>query len=247
MEGELEGVQKRYVEWIESRDLMVWFHRLGLGLGSSFVDLGCSRGDWLARISGLGHDVTGVEADERAAQYARRRHGLRIEQTDVSLWSPQPDRYDGVSAFHILEHVLDPRALLRTCHRALRQGGKLLLRVPNVTSWQARVMGRRWKGLEPPRHIVNFSLSAVTSLVRSQGFEIERVSTWSLRDGPPGWSSSLFAWGEPTRQQVRGRIRPWAQWIYAGLTWCLTPLELLAAGLQRGGMTTLIGIKRDLP
>jgi len=184
-----------------------------------------------------------VESDSRAVAYAQTHFGLKIEQSELEDWNPLPNEFHAVSAFHVLEHVRNPSRLLKNCHIALRQDGKLLIRVPNLCSFQARVFSRRWKGLEVPRHVHNFSTKSLITLLNQNGFRVLNESTWAFRDGPPGLSSSLFPYGEPTRQAVLGIRRPAAILAYLSLTWLLTPVEVLAALLHRGGMNTMIAVK----
>lgn len=239
----LARMQRVYVRALLEWDLMAWFRKLALTPGQRHLDLGCGRGDFLARIGAHGIAVQGVESDDRAVSYARNRFGLAIEQVDLEDWLPPADRYDAISAFHVVEHVRHPRELLERCHRALRHDGRLLLRVPNLDSVQAHVFGRGWKGLEVPRHVHNFSARALDILLEQCGFVVARRSTWSWRDGPPGWTSSMFPGGEPTRQAVLGKRRPIAVLGYLALTWMVTPIEGLSAVFDRGGMATVLARK----
>ena len=236
-------LQKIYVEAMLRWDLMGWIGRLGLPPGGSVLDLGCSRGDWLALIRGRGFRVKGIEGDARAAAYARERWDLEVDQLAVGDWKPEPEQWDAITLFHLLEHVPDPRALLEQCRRALKPEGRLLLRIPNIASWQFGLLKQRWKGLEIPRHLVLSPPEALVALLKNQGFQVERLSTWSLRDGPPALASSLFPAGEPTHQQIHGRSRPLDTLVYLMLTWLLTPIEAFSALCGRGAMTTLIARK----
>lgn len=244
-EGWLSSLQRRYVDWMLGWDLMRWISRLQLPKEARVLDVGCSRGDWLARIRAKGYRVAGLEADARAADYARRVYGLAVSEVGAEDWSPMPASFEAITFFHLLEHLREPARFLARCHQALTPDGKLLLRVPNIHSWQAHLTGRRWKGLELPRHLVLFSPQSLSAFLEQNGFAVERLDTWSLRDGPPAMTSSLFPRGEPTRQVVLGRHHPFSTLIYLLLTWVLTPWERLAAWCGRGSMITVIA--RRLP
>lgn len=241
--GILPRLQAIYIRLMLKLDLMHWIRRAGFQPSDQLVDLGCSRGDWPAHLAQQGFSVRGVEGNPGAARFARERHGLDVACCELGSWTPATASVDGLTLFHVLEHVRDPYPLLKTCHRALRHKGRILIRVPNLSSWQARLLGWKWKGLEPPRHIVNFSRQGLLKLVERAGFRIIHQATWSLRDGPPGWSSSLFIQGEPAHQAVTGKSRPSATLAYLLLTWIITPLEWLASLCRRGAMITLIAEK----
>ena len=239
----LTVLQERYVRWMLRWDPMSWVNRLRLPRDSVFLDIGCSRGDWLALVREQGFTVRGIEADPRAVRYARHHYGLAVEQTEVDQWQAERGTCDAIAFFHLLEHLSDPRGFLGQCRLALKNGGRILVRVPNIDSWQWRFFGKRWKGLEIPRHLVLFTPGSLTHLLREQGFEIERFSTWSLRDGPPAIASSLLPGGEPTRQQVMGIARPLMTFAYLLLNWALTPVEGLAALCGKGSMITVVARK----
>ena len=61
-------------------------------------------------------------------------------------------RYDVISMFHYLEHVLDIRSELDLTHRVMPDGGYLLIEVPNPESI-LRVLGRWWIQWFQPQHL----------------------------------------------------------------------------------------------
>lgn len=237
--------QQTYIDFMLKADLMAWIKRLALPQGARLIDLGCSRGDWAALIAEAGYQVEGLEGDPRAVAYARETFGLKVQQGFVDDWTPPPASYDAVCLFHLLEHVRDPGALIRAIHRALVPGGCVLLRVPNRHSWQGRLFGRHWKGLELPRHLTLFEPKALQQMLRDAGFAVTHASTWSLRDGPPAASSSLFRQGEPTWRMINAREGGLPIVLYLALTWLLAPWEALASCFGQGAMTTLVAVKPE--
>ncbi|MDJ0839328.1 MAG: class I SAM-dependent methyltransferase [Acidobacteriota bacterium] len=235
----MNRLQATYIRWMLEADLMRLVTKMGPAAGA-WLDIGCSRGDWAALIRDRGWRVSGLEADPRAAAYARETHGLTVEESDGDSWNPEPETWDVISFFHLLEHLRQPKTFLVNCRKALRPGGRILLRVPNINSWQFALFGKRWKGLEMPRHITLPTPDALKAALKEAGFEINHASTWALRDGPPSIASSLLPAGEPTRQQIKRKPQPVMTLLYLAFTWTFLPLELLAALLGRGSMLTII-------
>jgi hypothetical protein len=81
-----------------------------------------------------------------------------------------PERsYDVVSAFHVLEHVPDARAFLRTLSRWVRPNGFVTIEVPNFNSTQRRRMGNDWPHLRPHEHLTHFTPQTLTRAVDGAG------------------------------------------------------------------------------
>ena len=204
-----------------------------------YIDIGCSRGDLPALILERGFWVEAIESDPRAAEYARNKHGLLVHQVDVEDW-PVEGRFDVISAFHVLEHLRHPHEFLEKVSSALETNGRLVLRVPNMESVQAKLLGMRWKGLEFPRHLSHFSQDSLGKMIESHGLKVVSFSTWSLRDGPPALASSIFRKGEPTWQAIKGKPNSLFKIGYFFINWLLTPLEIVASLFGKGAMLTVI-------
>ena len=142
--------------------------------GGRVLDLGCATGAFLA---GLGRsapgkwDLYGVEPSPQAAEAARRHPGLKVT-TGLLEEAGYPGGYfDAVTLWDVLEHLHDPRSTLGEIHRILKPEGALVLRLPNIGSRAARLFGKHWGGLEPPRHLYVFDHQTLDRLVRLSGFE----------------------------------------------------------------------------
>lgn len=99
------------------------------------VDLGCGDGDFLELLEEKGIEATGVDWDEKCCAAARER-GLNVVCQDVFQYLERVEEgsVDGVFCSHLVEHLPYEQVieLLRLAHRALREGGKIVLSTPNV-------------------------------------------------------------------------------------------------------------------
>jgi SAM-dependent methyltransferase len=145
---------------------------------------------------GLGWQVTGIEIDEAAAAKAKR-FASEIHVGDVLSAPFAAGRFDVVTAFHVLEHVPDPVAMLRRMLQWLAPGGVLIVEVPNAGGLGAALFGKAWAGLELPRHLSHFSPDTLTRAVEQAGGHVAwrwhgakpRYYLWSLafRLRDSGW------------------------------------------------------------
>jgi SAM-dependent methyltransferase len=78
---------------------------------------------------------------------------------------------------HAIEHVPDPLAHLRQCHRVLQDGGRLILTTPNMAGLMSRLFKEDWMALEPPRHLWLFTPNTLQTCVERAGFRVERLLT----------------------------------------------------------------------
>jgi hypothetical protein len=151
--------------------------------------------------------------------------------------------------FHVLEHLADPRAGLSYAAGLLKPEGGLLIQVPNIASVQARIFGRRWYGLDVPRHVINFSPQALKLLLEEAGFRIQDTARFSLRDNPASIASSLLPWLDPIgrhgRRRNRGALVEGAlEAVYFGAVLMALVPALAESALGRGG-TFWVCAKRD--
>jgi 2-polyprenyl-3-methyl-5-hydroxy-6-metoxy-1,4-benzoquinol methylase len=100
---------------------------------------------------------------------------------------------DAVTLWHVLEHVDDPRAALERIAGWLAPGGTLLVGVPNLTSFQARVGGERWYHLDVPRHRSHFTTQGIHALLLANGYAPIRTHHFSLEYNPFGMWQSLVS------------------------------------------------------
>ncbi len=149
-----------------------------------------------------------------------------------------PERaYNLITLFHVLEHLPRPDEALTRVGRWLAPGGTLLLQVPNLDSWQCRCFGRRWSGLDIPRHVVGFQPRTLSDLLRRTGFEPGQPRYFSLRDNAAAIATSLVPALDPVATAVRGdnRLAFARKVLYFSLLAAAQPLALLEAMAARGG------------
>ncbi|MBF5029161.1 class I SAM-dependent methyltransferase [Micromonospora sp. ANENR4] len=98
--------------------------------------------------------------------------------------------FAGLLAGELIEHVYDPLALLRECHRVLAPGGLLVLTTPNLAPVQDRLAflaGRAPRQVDPLHpylwlHIRPFTASLLRRTLRRAGF-----TPVALRSNEVGW------------------------------------------------------------
>jgi 2-polyprenyl-3-methyl-5-hydroxy-6-metoxy-1,4-benzoquinol methylase len=143
----------------------------------SLLDIGCGDGRFLSVMARRGWRVAGVDFDAAAVAQARELRKLDVQVGTAASQAAAGEKYDRVTASHVIEHVAEPREFLRHCRQLLTPDGRIVLRTPNARSFGHRRYGAAWRGLEPPRHLQLFTLSALSSCAQQAGLRVESAFT----------------------------------------------------------------------
>jgi len=185
----------------------------------SVLDIGSATGHFLSEFKKSGWRTTGVELSYSASKFAREILGLEIINEDFFITDLDPQSYDLITMYHIIEHFLDPRAMLTKCHNLLSEDGALFIETPNWVGIGALIRGENWSHIIPPEHLNYFSPQSLELLVKSSGFHVQCVTTVT----PPILESI---------QQMRENIR-----------WIARALYRLTSWLNRGPTLHLLAVK----
>lgn len=203
------------------------------------LDVGCGGGLFLGMMRERGCRVVGLDFSADAASVAWRRNAVPTVCGTLDAAPIAPASCAAVTMFHVLEHLHDPRGYLQAARRLLRPGGRLVVQVPDAGSWQFRLLGAAWTGVDVPRHLTNFRARDVEALIASCGFEVVRRKHFSLRDNPAGMASSIAPGLDPMARRVRrvaegGGAKLAKDLIYLGLVGACLPFAALEAACGAG-------------
>lgn len=153
------------------------------------LDCGAGRGAFSARLHAAGFAVEAVEV--RASVFEATDvpcHPLdlngafaeALEARAQAAGAPAP-LFDAICAIEVLEHLENPRHLLRQCRRLLRPGGLLLITTPNVESLPSRLKFLRSGRLQlfdddarynDPTHITPILTLMFERMLKDTGFTL---------------------------------------------------------------------------
>jgi SAM-dependent methyltransferase len=150
---------------------------LNLKAGGTILDIGCGSGAFLRTLRGGAWRLHGVEISEQEAARARTSAGAEVFVGDPLDAPFEPESFDVITCFHLLEHVYQPLELLKRVRIWLRPGGFLYVILPNIESWEARIFRSYWYGLELPRHLFHFSPLSLERAVYAAHMRTVRLHT----------------------------------------------------------------------
>lgn len=146
----------------------------------SFLDIGCGNGRYMDFFANRGipkKSIYGLELSEQTTEQLRAK-GYNAYCRRVEDCTEIPDKsIDLATMFHVIEHVDDPKAVVKQIATWLAAGGHLVMETPNIDSWDARMFKSTfWGGYHIPRHWALFNEPSMRRLLEDAGFEVLRVS-----------------------------------------------------------------------
>ncbi len=135
------------------------------------LEVGAGAGAFGRLLSTRGAYI-GLELNSSAVEQAVAT-GLDVRRESLGdHLASQPDRYDAVVSFQVMEHVPAVGQFLRECRSSLRPGGRLVVSVPSHDGF----MGVELNNILdlPPHHITQWSDRCLTDLAPM--FDLQLVS-----------------------------------------------------------------------
>ncbi|HET7040492.1 MAG TPA: class I SAM-dependent methyltransferase, partial [Gemmatimonadales bacterium] len=129
---------------------------------------------------------------------------------------PLGETFDCIACIHVIEHIYDPVAFLRSLTKHLRPGGWLLLATPDMGGFWRPLMRRRWPFFKIPEHVTYFDqktlgalltragLDGVQPLPYSSAFSLELIGEKLGRRLPEAWKGRQL-WLPATTIATAGR------------------------------------------
>ena len=161
------------------------------------LDLGCASGALGAALKARQDcQVVGIESDPDYARDAEDRLD-RVICADLNSFDEDLGRFDCLVAADVLEHLVDPWAVLARWTAALEPGCRAVISLPNARHWEVfrelalrGTFPRRAAGIFDATHLRWFTLADVYGLCTAAGLELEHVERVP-RPGAPAWTASV--------------------------------------------------------
>ena len=173
-----EGDDPNYVSQLQARErtfaaALEEIERAN-GEPGRLLDIGTAAGAFVAMAVSKGWQAEGCEPNRWLAEWGAKHYGIRIRQGAVFDQPYAEASFDVITMWDVIEHTPNPRLILERCHSLLRPGGLLVVNYPDIGSWIARVLGRRWLFLTSV-HLYYFDRTTMRQLLESTGFATVKV------------------------------------------------------------------------
>jgi len=138
------------------------------------VDLGCGSGGFLEAWLGFRPEAIaiGLETAPEALERSRQRG---VEVVEGELGGGLPDPLHGAALYtlwHVLEHLDDPAAALKSIVKVIAPSGRIVVAVPNAAGFERLLFGDRTIAWDVPRHRWHFTPEGLSALARITGLRV---------------------------------------------------------------------------
>ena len=182
------------------------------------LDIGCSWGRHLVSLRKKGYDVAGIELAAEPARIARERHGLDVRSCPIEECDFPDSRFDVILMSHVMEHLLNPRAVAEKIRAWLAPGGEFLFKCPCAEGPEFRRFGAACFVLQPPYHVFIPTREGMRRLLSPAFGSIEMVcqaghADWiesaqlARKAGLPGHGAFFAAAAHPAGKPLKTLIR----------------------------------------
>ncbi len=139
------------------------------------LDIGCGNGRYLLTLKKQGWQTYGIEQNPKSSKYARDVLLLEVNTGDLLDCKYQAEFFDVITMWHSLEHLYEPILTLKEAKRILKDDGLLIIAVPNVDSFAAKVFKKYWYQLGIPIHLIAFTPDSITRMLDAAGFKAKKI------------------------------------------------------------------------
>jgi len=216
--------------WFRSRNrTLLWVFKQYIGNFQRFLEIGCGTGFVLEAIHNANPSAKmyGSEYFEEGLAHARMRvPSANLSQQDAREML-EIEYYDVIGAFDVIEHINEDEMVLSNISRALKQGGALLVTVPQ----------HRWlwsAADEYAGHVRRYTRAELVRKVARSGLTVEYMTSFVSLLVPIMWLSRLRSNNGNYDLMDEFQIPNW-------LNRLLEMIMTFELGLLKFGMTLPIG------
>jgi SAM-dependent methyltransferase len=153
---------------------------LQLPYDATIMDVGYGGGDWLVGMHGLGYcDLHGYDIAENVDNAARLASaGITLSSGDFLANDYPAAHYDCIRLSHVIEHLIDPVAMLEKCHAMLKPGGFIALSHPCFRSFLVRYAFDHTLLVQLPFHLFHHTPQSTRLMLERAGFVDVKAKTY---------------------------------------------------------------------
>jgi 2-polyprenyl-3-methyl-5-hydroxy-6-metoxy-1,4-benzoquinol methylase len=144
-------------------------------VNKNILDFGCGIGGFLGMAKQSARNVSGVEL-EKALQPSFQERKLNVF-SNMKEVQQQGEKYDIITAFHVVEHLQNPKQILKNLSSLLTENGEIIIEVPNSNDALLTLYENKpfqnftyWS-----QHLFLFNKKTMTGLIKQAGLKLNWI------------------------------------------------------------------------
>lgn len=149
--------------------------------GSLALDFGAGSGAFLICLKKTGFFKEALAMDN-SPECLRvcKKSGLKCFSGRIEdVASAMPDL---ISMNDVIEHIYDPKSLLKASYKMLKPGGFISIAAPNGEGFDFKILKDKTGNITPPEHLNYFNPGSLSLLLERCGFKVALVDTCGRLD-----------------------------------------------------------------
>ena len=138
------------------------------------LDVGCGTGDFLYSCLKKGWQINGIENNKNAKNNSRTELSSFIFD-DFEFLKSQPERFDIITMWHSLEHIIDLKQTIVDMKKLLTNKGVIVVACPNHKSFDAMFYKESWAAYDLPRHLWHFDKDSISKLFVEHNMQLTKT------------------------------------------------------------------------
>jgi 2-polyprenyl-3-methyl-5-hydroxy-6-metoxy-1,4-benzoquinol methylase len=146
--------------------------------------VGCGIGYFLEEAKKRGWEVYGTEFTDEAIEICEAK-GINMQKGVLSPEDFDPNSFDVITSFEVLEHINNPQEEITNFHKILRKGGLVYLTTPNFNSLLRYRLKSAYNVITYPEHLSYYTKRTIHRLFKNKGFKNYKLPASVSQDSKP--------------------------------------------------------------
>ena len=139
------------------------------------LEIGSYYGAFGTEIKNKVNSYVGIELSKFASKYAKKEFGLNIYNQNIfSFLNNNKKKFDIIFMFDVIEHLDDPKGVVKICSKHLNKNGRLIISTMNMDSFFAKLTGKYYPWIIS-MHKFYFTDKSMNKLLNLNNLKINKI------------------------------------------------------------------------
>ncbi len=146
---------------------------------NNILDVGAGNGFFLEIAKVRGWNVFGTELTKKSVETCEMK-GVQMREGCLHNVGFDENQFDVITSFEVIEHVNNPKSLVKEMYRILRENGKVYITTPNFNSLLRYRLKSKYDIIGYPNHLCFFTKKTLRKLFSEAGFNVQQIKTTGI-------------------------------------------------------------------